>query len=100
MGLQLAAQLHHVDFQRVGKAVEVLVPDVVVNPRSRQHLTGMAQEEREQCQLLGRQVERLSRTLCPLSGEVNAHVAVRDRQVGEPLASTEQRADPSQELLE
>src|SRR5262249_756603 len=42
--LQLLAQLHHVDLQRVGRAVVALVPDVLVDARARQHLAGVAQQ--------------------------------------------------------
>ena len=61
--LQGPAQLLDVDVQGVGDEVVVLAPDVPVDPRPRQDLVGMAEEEDEQGQLLGRQVQGMARPL-------------------------------------
>ena len=75
-----AAQFLDVDVQRVRDEVVVLAPDVPVDPRARQHLLGMAEEEGEQGQLLGRQVQAMAGPLRPLRREVDADVAIRERQ--------------------
>ena len=62
MSLELAAQLLDVNLQRIGEPIVPLVPDVLVNPRPRQDLAGMPQEEDQQRVLLGRQRQ----SVCPL----------------------------------
>ena len=44
VGLQFPAQVFNVDLQRVRKSVVPVAPDVVVDPRPRQHLAGVAQK--------------------------------------------------------
>ena len=73
--LEGAAQLLDVDVQCVGDEVVVLAPDVPVDPRPRQDLVGMAEEEDEQGQLLGRQVERMARPLGLLRRQVDTRTS-------------------------
>ena len=54
----LARKAPHGHFDHIGVAVEVHVPDLGRNQRTRQHFTLPAQQQFEQCELLGREVMR------------------------------------------
>src|SRR5258706_15447870 len=59
--VDLRPQAADVDVDDVGAAVEVHVPDLFGDGGARQHLTGAADQQRGQGELLGRQVELLPR---------------------------------------
>ena len=98
--LQDAAQRVDVNVQRVGDEVVGLAPDVPVDPRPRENLAGMAEEEDKHCQLLGRQVQGMAGPLGLLRRQVDAHVAIGERHYLERATATYQGAGAGEQLLE
>jgi len=59
----------------------------------------MAQEEGQEGKFLGREIQGMSATTGALRGEVDADIAVRQRQFGGALATAEEGADPGEQLV-
>ena len=76
MRLQLTTQLLDVNLQGIGEPVVPFIPDMLVNPRSRQDLAGMPQEEDQQGVLLGREMKCVAVAFGPLGRQINAHVSI------------------------
>ena len=101
-GLGLAAQVAHVDAQRVGGRAEVIAPHVLEDRRAGQHLAGMAQEHLQQQELGAR--ERQHPLAAPgLVGEaVQAQVLEGERAVLLVILAraAQQRAHARQQLAQ
>src|SRR2546423_4651257 len=51
IGLELAAQVGHVDLERVGAGAEVVAPHLLEDPRAGEHHPGVAHEELQEPEL-------------------------------------------------
>jgi hypothetical protein len=75
MRLELLPQFHDMHFERIGQPIVAIVPDVLVNACSSQHLAWMPQHESQQRFLPGRQIEPVTSPLGATSRQVDLHVS-------------------------
>src|SRR5947208_16701998 len=73
--VDLAPQVAHVDVDHVGSAVVGEVPDVVHDVAAAQHLAGLAHEQLQEGELLGRQGDGLAGPVHLVVGGVEGEVA-------------------------
>ena len=55
--LEFPPELFQVDFECVGRCIEVLPPHLFVDPLAREDLSGVVEEKRQECQFLGGEIE-------------------------------------------
>ena len=100
-GLGLAAQIAHVDAQRVRARAEVIAPHVLEDDRAGEHLLGVAQEQLEQQELGAREVQRALPAPGLVGEPVQAQVLEAQRLLLVDLVrSPEQRAHARHQLAQ
>src|SRR5271166_354063 len=72
---------------------------MVIDPRPRQHLPRVAQEKRQERELLGRQLERMPPSSRSLRGEIDTDVPLRGPEVGRAAMPPDQRANSGKQLV-
>src|SRR5262245_62574255 len=98
--VDLAAQAVHMHVDDVRAAVEVHVPDLLRDLGARERLAGAAHEEREERELLRREIETLATARGAVSREIDLQVADALRLGAALRPAAEDRSRSRNELRE
>src|SRR5690554_2076909 len=99
LALQLAPEVAHVDVHDVA-AARVLGPDLLLDLEAVEHLAGVAREQLEQLELLGRQLDAAAVAEHLAALEVDDQVGDADLAGDGRVHAPQVRAHPRQQLLD